>query len=185
MTKKKTEKIGKITFQTKSAFYQDIICSWIMRTIIMLVIFFYSIFELTLYLGLPYIVIAFYLIFIKFLQYKGYRFFYKIEFDDDARVITLYYRDNLIKKGKYVLPYSELDIWRRRTILSTSIFIKDKRKEKFFRYIGAISKEYFFGNKYWNKELFNSLSEKFDEILNNKMSQPSPTGASVQRSGHS
>ena len=155
-------------FKTVSSLYPNIIYSWLIRTIVMVTIFLYSIFELPLYLGIPYIFIAFYLIFVKFFQYKLYRFFYRIEFNDDKQVITFYYRDNMIKKGKYVLPYSELDIWKRKTILSTSIFIKDKRKEKFFRYIGVISKEYFFGNKYWNKELFNSLSEKFDKILNIK-----------------
>ncbi len=133
----------------------------------MIVIFFYSIYVLPLYFGVPFIVIAFYLFFVKFFQYKLFRFFYKIEFNDDTQIITFYYRDNLISKGKYVLPYSEISLWNRKTILSTSTFIKDKREDKFFSYIGVITKECFFGKKYWNKELYNLVVSKMNSIVTN------------------
>jgi len=117
-----------------------------------------------LYFGIPFTILAFYLIFVKFFQYKLYRFFNKIEFDDDKQIIMFCYRDNLFKKGKYVLPYSEILLWNRKTIFSTSTFIKDKRKKKPFNYIGVITREYIFGKKYWNKNLYNSVVQKLKEI---------------------
>ena len=150
--------------ETHTSFYPKIITFWIMNIIVMIVIFFYSIFVLPLYFGIPFIIIAFYLIFVRFFQYKLYRFFHKIEFDDNKQIITFYYRDNLFKKGKYVLPYSEILLWNRKTIFSTSTFIKDKRKEKPFNYVGVITREYIFGKNYWNKNLYNSVVQKLKEI---------------------
>ncbi len=157
--------MNSLVYKTASSFYPDIVCNWLFRVIIMLIVFFYSIFDLPFYLGIPYILIAFYLIFVKFFQYKSYRFFYKIEFNDENQLITFYYRANLFKKGKYVLPYSELSLWHRKTILSTSTFIIDKRKEKFFKYVGVIVKEKFFGKKYWNRELYNLVVTKMNSIV--------------------
>ena len=80
-------------------------------------------------------------------------------------MITFYYRANLFKKGKYVLPYSALSLWHRKTIFSTATIIIDKRKEKFFKYVGVIVKEKFFGKKYWNRELYNLVVTKMNSIV--------------------
>jgi len=152
-------------FETKTSFYPKIITFWIMNILVMIVIFFYSILILPLYLGVLFVLISFYLIFVKFFQYKLFRFFYKIEFDDENQVITFSYRDNLVSKGKYVLPYSEISLWNRKTFLSTSTFIKDKRKNKFFSYIGVITKEHLLGKKYWNRELYDLVVYKMNSII--------------------
>ena len=157
-------KINRVIFETKTSFNLNAIYFWLINIIVMLTIFLYSIFHLPLYLGIPYIVIAFYLIFIKFFQYKLFRFFYKIEFNEDNQLITFYYRDHAIKTGKYLLPYSEIELRHRKTILSTSVFIKDKRKGKGHNVIGVVNKESFWGTKYWNKKLYNSLVEKLESV---------------------
>ncbi len=153
-----------IVFKTASSLYPNIIYSWLIRTIVMFTIFLYSIFELPLYLGVPYILIAFYLIFVKFFQYKLYRFIYEIEFDDDNQIITFYYRANIFGKGKYSLPYSGLKLIFRKTIISKSVFIKDMRKGKKGVFVGVVNNEYYFGGKYWNKELWKLVVEELKQI---------------------
>ena len=156
--------MNKVVYETDSPFYPNIIFTWLIRIIIMVVIIYYSIFEIPLYFGITYIVIAFYLIFVKYFQFKLYRFFNKIEFDDIRQMITFYYRDYLFKKGKYLLPYSKVYLWKRKTIISTSTFIKDKRKKRPFNFVGAITKENVFGKKYWNEELYNLVVTKLNSI---------------------
>ncbi len=151
-------------FKTMSSFDPDIISSWIMRFFIMLIVIVYGIEVGPWYFGIPYIFIAFYLIFIKFILYRGNRFIYRIEFDDDNQNIKFYYRANIFGKGKHSLPYSGLKLILRKTIISKSVYIKDIRKGKKGIFVGALNKKYIFGKKYWNKELWEKVVEKLKQI---------------------
>jgi len=158
-------------FKTMSSFYPNIIISlWMFHPIIMVIIIVYGIEVGPWYFGVPYIFIGFYLIFIKPIQYRFYRFIYRIEFDDDNQNIKFYYRANIFGKGKYSLPYSGLKLIFRKTIISKSVFIKDMRKGKKGIFIGVLNKEYYFGKRYWNKELWEKVVEKLKQIAeqNNK-----------------